>query len=85
MGVVFDDGQVVLLRQGADRVHLAADTGVVHRRDGLRPWGDERLDPGLIDVESVFPDLGEYRLGSPQHEGVDARDEGERRNDYRKW
>ena len=82
LGGVLDDEQVVAARDLHDRVHVAADAGVVDGHDRLRPRGDRRLDPRLVDVQRVGPDVDEDRRRAAQRERVRRRDERERRHDH---
>ena len=68
--------------QRLDRVHLAADAGVVHGHDRLGARRDRLLHQSLVDVQRVRADVHELRRRAAQHEGVRRRDEGERGQDH---
>ena len=82
VGVVLDHLEPVPVRDRQDRVHLAADTRVVHGKDGPRPGRDQRLQETLVEVERVRTDVDEDRARPAQHDRVRRGDEGERRHDH---
>ena len=67
---IFDDEQIVAPRNGEDRVHVAANAGVVHGNDGARARPDRGFNHTFINVERVRPHVHEDRRGTAQHEGV---------------
>ena len=77
MRVVLDDRCAGAVSNLLDRVHLAADAGVVDRHDDPGPPADDLGQPSLIEVQGVLADVGEDRPGTAQSEGVGGRDEGE--------
>ena len=68
--------------QVEDRVHLAADAGVVNGDNGPGARGDQALKLALVQVQRVRPDVDEHGLGAAQDEGVGGGHEGERRHDH---
>ena len=58
----------------SDRVHLAADAGVVHRRRWPGARRDQRFELRLVEVQRVGADVGEDRARAAQDEGVDRRE-----------
>ncbi len=78
---VLDHQQIVPARNVHDRVHLAADTRIVHGHDRTRALGDRRFDQALVDVQRVWPDIDEYRDRTAQHEGVGGRHKSVRGHD----
>ena len=81
LGRVLDDEQLVLSRNGHDRVHLAGHARVVHDHDGLRAARDGGLDLRLVDVHGVGADVDEDQLRPVVDEGVGGGGEGEARQD----
>ena len=81
VGVVFHHCHPVAVGDLQDRVHFAADPGVVHRQDGPGAGAEQGLQAGLVEVEAVGADIAEDRAGPAQHEGVDRGDEGKGRHD----
>ena len=66
MGIVFDDGDFFAIREGQDRVHLAADAGVVDDDDGFGLGSDQGGKFGFVDVERVAADVGEDGFFAPR-------------------
>ncbi len=64
VGVIFDDGDAVATGDGADRIHLTADPGVMNADDGARARGNESLQLGLIQVEGIGANVDKYRPGA---------------------
>ena len=77
---ILDDKQVVLSGDFVDGVHLAGHARIVHRHDGLRLFGDGRLDELLVDVHRVGADVHEHALRAAQRERIGRGNERERRH-----
>lgn len=78
---VLDDGQSVPSRDRHDRVHLAADAGIMHHRDHARARRDCGIDHTLVQVECILADVDKDRYAAAQHECIRGRNEGEGRHD----
>ena len=81
VGAVFDDHEVVLLRERRERVHVAGATRKMHRHDGARARGDHFGHAGGVDVHGDGIDIGQHRRGAGMNDGIDRRAERERRGD----
>ena len=64
---ILHDLEAMAVRDLHDRVHLAGNTGVVHRHDGLCPVGDGLFDLRLINVHRVGADVHKHQPGPRQH------------------
>ena len=82
VGVVLDHREAMPAGDRQDRVHLAADAGVVHGHDRPGARRDGRSQQALVEVERVRADVGEDRPGAAQDERVRRGDEGEGRHDH---
>ena len=82
LGVVFDDDQIVLLRQLHDRVHVTDVPVKVDRNDRLGSRGDELFDRLDADAVVVDVDVGESRDRPGLDDGKAGRDEGIAGNDH---
>src|SRR5215471_994488 len=79
---ILDDYELVTLSNGHDGVHLAADSGVMHRHNRLRSRRYRRLNLGFVDIERVGTNIDKNRHTSSQHDGVGRRYKGERWHYY---
>ena len=82
MGIVLDNGHVMSLRQAHQEVHFAADSGIVHRDQSPGVRSDQPLHLCFVDIKGIRADVRKHWCCSAQHEGVDRRNKGERRNDH---
>ena len=64
-----------------NRVHLAADAGIVNRHDRFGLGRDCALEQRLIQIQRIGTNIDEDRPGPAEKECVDGGDEGERGND----
>ena len=53
-----------------DRLHVAADSGIVDRHNSLGFVSDGFLDPCFIKVEGIWMNIDKNGNPSPQHKGV---------------
>ena len=78
---VLDHGEIVLLRDRVDGVHVARHAVDVHGHDGARAVGDPALDGGRVHRQRLRIGVGEHRQRLAQQDRVVRRDERERRHD----
>lgn len=78
---VFDDLEVVLLRDGVDAVHVADAADDVDRQNGDGVPGDLGRDLGRVDLPGLRIDVHEDRPGIGKQNGMDTRYEGVRCGD----
>src|SRR5215472_2144758 len=79
---ILDDEEIMPMRYVHDHVHFASDAGVVNWDDGLGSWGDGCLDPGLVNIERIWPNIYKHWNSAAQHEGVRGGDKCERRHNH---
>ena len=75
-------GEIVPLRNVKNRVHVAADPGIVDDDDRFRARRDEPFDLTLVDIQRVRADVGENRPCPAQGESISSGNKGERRHDH---
>ena len=75
LAAVFNDVQVMLLRDLHDGIHIAGVAQHMDRHDGLRLRGDERFDLRGVDGQRLV-DLREDGDGVHHGDGRDGGDEG---------
>ena len=78
---ILDHQQPVTAGNVEDRIHLAADAGVMHRHDRPGARRDRRFDQRFVEVGGIGADVDKYRGGAAEDERIGRRDERERRHD----
>ena len=71
--IVFYNRDVIEFCCCTDGIHLTGDAGVVHGDNRLCARGDERFEPGLIQVQSVGTDVRKHDLRATQDKRVGGR------------
>ncbi len=78
LGRVLDEGEPVLIGEGADRIHVRHEAVEVHRQDGLRALGERALEPlgvhgpralGDVDEHGPRADVAHRRRGGDEGHG----------------
>ncbi len=81
MRVVLHDRHAMLCGDSKNGIHLAGDSCVMHRHDGLRAWRDEGFELRLVEVQRVRPHIAKDGLRTAHDEGIRRGDKGEGRHD----
>ena len=78
---IFDHQQMMFGSDRHDRIHIAANTGVMHNGDGLGAWRNRRLDQALVEIDVVGTHVDKHRHRAAQRKRVGCRDKGVGRHD----
>src|SRR5688572_27200498 len=81
MGVILYDRELMTLGNVHDRIHLTADAGIMDWDNCPGPGGDGSLEPGLVQVKGIRPDIEEDRTRSAQHKRIHRGNERKIRDD----
>ena len=82
VGGIFQHTQLVLARNGENRVHVAGQAAVVHRHDGLGARRDGGLDLARVDIERDRIAIDQHRIGAQVTDHLGGGGEGQRGRDH---
>ena len=67
---ILNHKKVVTLCDIHDRIHFAGYSGVVHRHDGLRLFGDRCFDLFFVNIHGIRTNIHKNRHAAPQHKRI---------------